>query len=31
MTEAKWMLRFIFLESVAGVLEMVGGMLRHLH
>jgi Alternative oxidase. len=31
MTEKKWMARFIFLESVAGVPGMVGGMLRHLH
>ncbi|KAJ6070029.1 hypothetical protein N7499_011916 [Penicillium canescens] len=30
MTEAKWLTRFIFLESVAGVPGMVGGMLRHL-
>ncbi|KAJ5956130.1 hypothetical protein N7501_010409 [Penicillium viridicatum] len=30
MTEHKWMNRFIFLESVAGVPGMVGGMLRHL-
>ncbi|KAJ5669693.1 Alternative oxidase [Penicillium macrosclerotiorum] len=30
MTEKKWMARFIFLESVAGVPGMVGGMLRHL-
>ncbi|KAI9720566.1 MAG: Alternative oxidase, mitochondrial precursor [Candelaria pacifica] len=31
MNERKWMIRFIFLESVAGVPGMVGGMLRHLH
>jgi len=31
MTERKWMVRFIFLESVAGVPGMVAGMLRHLH
>lgn len=31
MTERKWLIRFIFLESVAGVPGMVGGMLRHLH
>ncbi|KAJ5596252.1 Alternative oxidase [Penicillium hetheringtonii] len=31
MTEKKWLTRFIFLESVAGVPGMVGGMLRHLH
>lgn len=30
MTGDKWMRRFIFLESVAGVPGMVGGMLRHL-
>ena len=30
MTEKKWMSRFIFLETVAGVPGMVGGMLRHL-
>lgn len=30
MTEEKWLTRFIFLESVAGVPGMVGGMLRHL-
>lgn len=30
MTEAKWLLRIIYLESVAGVPGMVGGMLRHL-
>ncbi|PWY70951.1 alternative oxidase [Aspergillus heteromorphus CBS 117.55] len=30
MTEQKWMTRFVFLESVAGVPGMVGGMLRHL-
>ncbi|CAI7658060.1 unnamed protein product [Penicillium glandicola] len=30
MTEKKWLSRFIFLESVAGVPGMVGGMLRHL-
>lgn len=30
MTESKWLTRFIFLESVAGVPGMVGGMLRHL-
>ncbi|KAJ5460639.1 Alternative oxidase [Penicillium daleae] len=30
MTEQKWLTRFIFLESVAGVPGMVGGMLRHL-
>ncbi|KAF2768884.1 alternative oxidase [Teratosphaeria nubilosa] len=31
MSERKWMIRFIFLESVAGVPGMVAGMLRHLH
>ncbi|RQM07321.1 hypothetical protein DH86_00001015, partial [Scytalidium sp. 3C] len=31
MSERKWLVRFIFLESVAGVPGMVGGMLRHLH
>jgi ubiquinol oxidase len=31
MTEAKWLVRFVFLESVAGVPGMVGGMIRHLH
>ncbi|KAB8239531.1 alternative oxidase [Aspergillus alliaceus] len=30
MTEEKWITRFIFLESVAGVPGMVAGMLRHL-
>lgn len=30
MTEEKWLRRFIFLESVAGVPGMVAGMLRHL-
>ncbi|KAM0245034.1 hypothetical protein ACHAP5_005706 [Fusarium lateritium] len=30
LTEAQWLIRFIFLESVAGVPGMVGGMLRHL-
>ncbi|KZF24392.1 alternative oxidase [Xylona heveae TC161] len=30
MNERKWLIRFIFLESVAGVPGMVGGMLRHL-
>lgn len=30
MNERKWLVRFIFLESVAGVPGMVGGMLRHL-
>ncbi|CAK7219909.1 inducible alternative oxidase 2 [Sporothrix bragantina] len=31
LTEAQWMIRFIFLESIAGVPGMVAGMLRHLH
>ena len=31
MTEEKWVHRFIFLESIAGVPGMVGGMIRHLH
>ncbi|KAG9241153.1 aox, alternative oxidase [Calycina marina] len=31
MSEQKWLARFIFLESVAGVPGMVAGMLRHLH
>lgn len=30
MTEKLWLRRFVFLESVAGVPGMVGGMLRHL-
>lgn len=30
MTETKWMTRFIFLESIAGVPGFVGGTLRHL-
>lgn len=30
MTERKYLIRNIFLESVAGVPGMVGGMLRHL-
>lgn len=31
MSERKWLIRFIFLETVAGVPGMVGGMLRHYH
>jgi len=31
MTERKYMIRNVFLESVAGVPGMVAGMLRHLH
>lgn len=30
MTEEKWITRFVFLESVAGVPGIVAGMLRHL-
>lgn len=30
MTEQKWLTRFVFLESIAGVPGIVGGMLRHL-
>lgn len=30
MNEQKWLARFVFLESIAGVPGMVGGMLRHL-
>ncbi|KAJ6262606.1 hypothetical protein Dda_3417 [Drechslerella dactyloides] len=30
MTEKKWMIRFIFLESIAGVPGFVAGVLRHL-
>jgi hypothetical protein len=30
MSERKWLIRFLFLESVAGVPGMVAGMLRHL-
>ncbi|KAK3933834.1 alternative oxidase-domain-containing protein [Diplogelasinospora grovesii] len=31
LTESQWLVRFIFLESVAGVPGMVAGTLRHLH
>lgn len=31
MSEQKWLQRFVFLESIAGVPGMVGGMVRHLH
>jgi ubiquinol oxidase len=31
MTEERYMIRNVFLESVAGVPGMVAGMLRHLH
>jgi|SRR5947207_2267960 len=30
MTEKEWLLRFLFLETIAGVPGMVGGMIRHL-
>ncbi|TWU75464.1 hypothetical protein ED733_004910 [Metarhizium rileyi] len=30
LTEAQWLIRFVFLESIAGVPGMVGGMIRHL-
>lgn len=30
MTESKWLTRFLFLETVAGVPGMMGGMVRHL-
>ena len=30
MDERKWLVRIVFLESIAGVPGMVGGMLRHL-
>lgn len=30
MSERKWMVRFVFLETIAGVPGMVAGMLRHL-
>lgn len=30
LTESQWLIRFVFLESIAGVPGMVGGMLRHL-
>ncbi|KIW27816.1 alternative oxidase, mitochondrial [Cladophialophora immunda] len=30
LTEAQWLVRFVFLESIAGVPGMVAGMLRHL-
>ncbi|OAA58516.1 alternative oxidase [Niveomyces insectorum RCEF 264] len=30
LTEAQWLVRFLFLESIAGVPGMVAGMLRHL-
>lgn len=31
MTERKWLVRFLFLESVAGVPGMVAASVRHLH
>ena len=31
MTERKWLIRLVFLESVAGVPGMVAASLRHLH
>lgn len=31
MSPEKWLQRFVFLESIAGVPGMVGGMVRHLH
>lgn len=31
LNESQWLIRFIFLESIAGVPGMVAGMLRHLH
>ena len=31
MTERKWLVRFLFLESVAGVPGMVAASIRHLH
>lgn len=31
MTEQKWLIRFLFLESVAGVPGMVAASVRHLH
>ncbi len=31
MTEAKWLNRFVFLETVAAIPGMVGGAIRHLH
>ena len=31
MTERKWLVRMVFLESVAGVPGMVAASLRHLH
>jgi hypothetical protein len=31
LTESQWLIRFLFLESIAGCPGMVAGMLRHLH
>ena len=31
MTERKWLIRFVFLETVAGVPGMVAASVRHLH
>lgn len=31
MTREKWLTRVVFLETVAGVPGIVGGMIRHLH
>ena len=31
MNREKWLTRLVFLETVAGVPGMVGGMIRHLH
>lgn len=31
MSERKWMVRFVFLETIAGVPGMVAASLRHLH
>ena len=31
LTERQWLVRIVFLESIAGVPGMVAGMLRHLH
>lgn len=31
MDERKWLVRFVFLETVAGVPGMMGGMIRHFH
>ena len=31
LNERQWLVRIVFLESIAGVPGMVAGMLRHLH